>query len=102
MQESNAKIPAQNSYVSISPYVGIIQIRFRVKASAYSQPAYASTPFSFLQHFSIVRTEFSFFRLQAPEKAVYLFASSKSFPKRYAASKAEREVRKTPMPSFFA
>ena len=30
---------------SLSPYVGIIQIRFRVKASAYSQPACASTPF---------------------------------------------------------
>ena len=54
MQESNAKIPAQNSYVSISPYVGIIQIRFRVKASAYSQPAYASTPFSFFATFFII------------------------------------------------
>ena len=30
----------------LSPYVGIIQIRFRVKAYAYSQPACASTPFS--------------------------------------------------------
>ena len=29
----------------LSPYVGIIQIRFWVKASAYSQPACASTPF---------------------------------------------------------
>ena len=31
----------------LSPYVGIIQIRFWVKASAYSQPACASTPFYF-------------------------------------------------------
>ena len=30
---------------TVSPYVGIIQIRFWVKASAYSQPACASTPF---------------------------------------------------------
>ena len=34
-----------NSCDLLSPYVGIIQIRFWVKASAYSQPACASTPF---------------------------------------------------------
>ena len=40
------KIPASKTHIcdSLSPYVGITQIRFRVKASAYSQPAYASTP----------------------------------------------------------
>ena len=44
--ETQPKIPAQkNSCDPLSPYVGIIQIRFRVKASAYSQPACASTPF---------------------------------------------------------
>lgn len=36
-------ISAENVHI-VSPYVGITQIRFRVKASAYSQPAYASTP----------------------------------------------------------
>lgn len=47
VQESNAKIPAQKVACDLlSPYVGIIQIRFWVKASAYSQPACASTPFS--------------------------------------------------------
>ena len=42
------KIPAHKKYTCdpLSPYVGIIQIRFWVKASAYSQPACASTPFS--------------------------------------------------------
>ena len=52
MQESQPKIPAHQKHTcdSLSPYVGIIQIRFRVKASAYSQPACASTPF----HFSVV------------------------------------------------
>ena len=34
----------------LSPYVGIIQIRFRVKAYAYSQPACASTPFFCFPH----------------------------------------------------
>ena len=40
------KIPASKTHIcdSLSPYVGITQIRFWVKASAYSQPAYASTP----------------------------------------------------------
>lgn len=36
----------KNACDLLSPYVGIIQIRFWVKASAYSQPACASTPFS--------------------------------------------------------
>ena len=36
---------SNHTCVSLSPYVGIIQIRFWVKASAYSQPACASTPF---------------------------------------------------------
>ena len=42
------KIPAHKKHtcVPLSPYVGIIQIRFWVKAAAYSQPACASTPFS--------------------------------------------------------
>ena len=33
----------------LSPYVGIIQIRFWVKAAAYSQPVCASTPFLLIQ-----------------------------------------------------
>ena len=37
----------KNACDLLSPYVGIIQIRFWVKASAYSQPACASTPFYF-------------------------------------------------------
>ena len=44
------KIPAHKKTHTcdpLSPYVGIIQIRFWVKASAYSQPACASTPFYF-------------------------------------------------------
>ncbi len=43
------KIPAHKKHTCdpLSPYVGIIQIRFWVKASAYSQPACASTPFYF-------------------------------------------------------
>ena len=49
----NQKIEKRDSHRGISaafslfPYVGIIQIRFWVKASAYSQPACASTPFYF-------------------------------------------------------
>ena len=39
MQESNERFLHKNTCNSLSPYVGIIQIRFRVKASAYSQPA---------------------------------------------------------------
>lgn len=47
MQESNKRFLHTKNTVCdpLSPYVGIIQIRFRVKASAYSQPACASTPF---------------------------------------------------------
>ena len=52
MQESNERFLHKNTCNSLSPYVGIIQIRFRVKASAYSQPAHASTPFSFLTAFA--------------------------------------------------
>ena len=40
----------KNACDLLSPYVGIIQIRFRVKASAYSQPACASTPFFCFPH----------------------------------------------------
>ena len=46
MQEPNKRfLHTKHTCDPLSPYVGIIQIRFRVKASAYSQPACASTPF---------------------------------------------------------
>ena len=49
MQEPNQRFLHTKKHTcdSLSPYVGIIQIRFWVKASAYSQPACASTPFYF-------------------------------------------------------
>ena len=46
MQEPNKRfLHTKHTCDPLSPYVGIIQIRFWVKASAYSQPACASTPF---------------------------------------------------------
>ena len=36
---------------TVSPYVGIIQIRFWVKASAYSQPAVRAPRFHYPYHF---------------------------------------------------
>ena len=48
-------ISAENVHI-VSPYVGITQIRFWVKASAYSQPAYASSPLLSADNYIRIKT----------------------------------------------